>query len=1092
MKNKKSNRLISMKRCINNALFIRHLAVLLFLSYVNLAVADNYAQQTKLSFSYENISLKKFFKEIEKQSEFYFMYNNSKIDVKRKVSIHVEQLTIYQILDKVLRNADINYEIINKQIVLTPKGKESSENIRQKLIKVTGTVVDDSGASLPGVSVVLKGTTEGTITDLNGEFEIDVPNTESVLIFSFIGYQRQELVVGNQTNFKIVMVESTTDIDEVVVVGYGTSSKKLLTGSIGNIDAKEIQETATYSLEGALQGKSSGVQIIQNSGTPGSQLAVKIRGTASINSGTQPLYIIDGIPMTSGNFAQLGFGGQGIDASADINPNTIESITILKDASAAAIYGARAANGVILITTKKGKAGKSTISYRSYFGFQKIAETLDVMDATEWKDYVNSFNPGFVAGLDPSISTDWQDEVLRIAPMNNNELSFSGGNDKTLLYLSAGYLNQQGIVLGTGYEKFSLRSNIDHKLNEKLSLSFRSGLTYSVNDRVRGDEEIDGVLPNAISLPPVYPVYDALGNYDENGYFSNPVATAKESTTEARTLRNISSLELSWKMMEGLTLRNQWGVDFYNLHERRIEPTTTRLGAESNGLIYEGRSNVSKLTQQLLLNYDKSFGTNQSISTLLGYSFEITQLRFNYISASNFPSVYPEFINSAGNIIEATTSATDEGMNSFFGRIKYNFADKYLLEASLRADGSSKFGTNNRYAFLPAASFAWRIIEESFMKNQSVFSDLKMKVGYGLTGNDQIGNDRYQNLYITGENYYGQPGLAPLQIPNPDLRWETTSNLNVGIDMEFLDGRFGLSAEYYNNLTEDLLMSRPLPGSSGFSSFMTNVGSIENKGFEFTLNTVNFDKEFRWTSSFNISFNQNKVLKLYNDQPIYSDSRGQNAIITGEPLGVFYLYESKGVDPSTGDLVLTDKDNNGVINDNDRMVVGDPNPVFSGGFTNILTYKGFDFRIFFQFIYGNDVYNGSRSYLENNSYGESDNQLTTVLTQWMQPGDITKIPRFGGTYNNRRSTQYLEDGSYLRLKEATLGYNFSQKFLDKVKFISSLRLYVKGQNLLTFTNYRGMDPEVNYDGDGQEFGFGTDFFTFPQPRVLLFGVNIDF
>jgi TonB-linked SusC/RagA family outer membrane protein len=1091
MKNKKSSKLkiFSPRRLL---MVNRIIMAILFLGFINMTVASNYAQKTKLSLSFNNISLKKVFKEIEKQSEFYFMYNNSTIDIKKKVSLHVKEQTIYQILDEVLEGAGIDYDIVNKQIVLTPEAKEKVQDNIIRSIQVGGTVSDESGTTLPGVSVVEKGTQNGTITDLNGQFSINVENAESILLFSFIGYESQEILVGNATDLKITLKEQVTDLDEVVVIGYGVSSKKLLTGSIGNVDAAEIQETATYSLEGALQGKTSGLQIIQNSGTPGSAMAVKIRGTATIFGGSQPLYVIDGVPMTTGDFSQIGYGGQGVDASIDINPSDIESVSVLKDASAAAIYGARATNGVILITTKNGSKGKSKISYRSYFGVQKEWKRLDLMNATQWKSYVNTFDPSFVSSLEPTISTDWQEEVFRVASMMNHELSFTGGTDKTLFYLSGGYLNQEGIILGTGYKKYSVRSNIDHKLTDRLSLTFKNGLTYSINDRVRGDQEIDGVLPNAISMPPIYPVYDELGNYSETGSFKNPVATGNESTTRANTLRNISSFELTYRLIEGLTLKNQWGADFYNMHERRIEPLTTRTGQEKNGMIIEARSNVSKISQQLLATYDKSFG-NHNLQLLAGYSFEIFKDRFSYTHGENFPQVYPEYITSAGNIVEAYTGANDEGINSFFGRVKYNFSDKYLFEVSLRADGSSKFGTNNRYAFLPAGSFAWRVIEESFMKDQTLISDLKIKVGYGLTGNDQIGSNRYQNLYTTGRNYYSLPGLAPLQIPNPDLKWETTKSFNAGLDIEFFKGRLGLSAEYYNNLTTDLLLPRPLPGSSGFNSFTTNVGSIENKGYEFTLNTVNFEGDFSWTSSFNISFNKNKVLELYNDQPIIfdeGDSRASNSIIVGEPIGVFFIYESQGVDPSTGDLVLTDIDGDDVP---DRMVVGNPNPVFTGGFTNIMSYKGFDLRIFMQYSYGNDIYNGTRRYLENNSYGKTDNQLVTVLNQWMQPGDITKIPRFKGIYNDRQSTRYMEDGSYLRLKEITLGYHFSQKALDKMKFISSLRLYLKGQNLLTFTNYSGLDPEVNYAGGTRgEFALGTDFFTFPIPRVLLFGINIDF
>jgi len=1094
MKNKKFTPFKFKLKLPNFSFLIKGIFVFLMLSYGSLSATNNYAQQTKLSINLTNTSLKKALSEIERKSEFYFMYNNSLIDTKQKVNVKAVESSIVDILNQLFKGTDISYELINKQIILYPKAIiKSTLNTPQENIKITGKVYDSNDESLPGVSIVEKGTQNGTLSDANGYFEIEVPSKNTVLVFSFLGFKTQEIAVEEASNpLLIKMIEFNMSIDEVIVVGYGVSSKKLLTGSVENINSEELQETASYSLEGALNGKASGIQILQNSGTPGSAIGIKIRGTASIYSGTQPLYVIDGVPMTTGNYSQIGFGGQGIDASMDINPNNIESITILKDASASAIYGARAANGVILITTKKGKAGKSAISFRSYYGFQKEWKRLDLMDATQWKEYVSTFNPSFVTNLTTNYNTNWQEEVFEVAPMSNNELSFSGGNDKTLFYISAGYLNQEGILIGTGYKKFSLQTNVEHKLNDKLSLSFRNSLTNSSNDRVRGDEEIDGVLPNAISLPPIYPVYDELGNYSENGYFSNPVATALESTTEALTVRNMSSLEFTYKIAEGLTLRNQWGLDYYNLHERRIEPTTTRLGAQSNGMIIEGRSNVSKTSQQLLLNYDKKIGDIHNFEFLLGYSFEIIKKRYSYIYATNFPSVYPEYINSAGNIEQAETDAIDEGIISYFGRVKYNLADKYLLEFSLRADGSSKFGSNNRYAMLPAVSVAWRVIEESFMANQRIFSDLKMKVGYGLTGNDQIGNNRYQNLYITGVNYNSLPGLAPKQIPNPDLKWETTSNFNYGIDLEFLKGKIGISAEYYYNLTTDLLLPRPLPGSSGFTTYMTNVGSIENKGYEFTVNTTNIDKELKWTSSFNISFNKNKVLELYNDQPIYSTSRGNNAIIAGQPLGVFYMYESKGVDPSTGDLVLTDFNNDNLINANDQFVVGDPNPLFTGGLTNSISYKGFDFRLFVQFSYGNDIYNGTRQYLENNAYGESDNQLATVLTQWRNVGDITQIPRFGGTYNNRKSTRYMEDGSYLRLKEATLGYNFPQALLDKLKGISNIKVYVKGQNLFTLTQYQGLDPEVNYDGQGFEFGMGTDFFTFPHPRVILFGANIDF
>lgn len=1074
----------------NNLPILRKIGALTLVLLMAISVrADISAQNKIIDIDAQNTSLRQVLKKIEKKTNYFFIYNETLINVNQKVTVKGKHISVNQLMDEIKSQTNIDYIINQHKIILTPK---LNQQTTAQAFTVSGKVTDMQNNPMVGVTVGVKNQSLGAMTDLSGYYKLELPSGNETLVFSFIGYAPKEIQVNNRATINVQLEEQGVDLESVIVVGYSTSSKKLITGSVTDVNSEELNKIASYSLEGALSGKASGVQIMQNSGTPGSSVAVKIRGTASIYSGTQPLYVIDGVPMTTGNYSQIGYGGQGIDASTDINPNNIESITILKDASATAIYGARGANGVILITTKSGSADKTTISYRSYYGMQKEWKRLDLMNADQWKQYANTFNPTFVENLEGNVNTDWQNEVFRLAPMSNNELSLSTGNEKTQLYLSTGYLNQQGIIIGTGYEKYDVRANIDHKITNKLSLSFRNGFSYSINNRVRGDEEIDGVLPNAISMPPIYAVRDNLGNYAENGYFSNPVATANESTTRANTQRNISSLELKYSFGNGITLRNQWGADFYNLHERRIEPLTTRAGQETNGMIIEGRSNVQKITQQLLLDYNVEINSNNSLSTLLGYSFEISKQRYSYIYATNFPSVYPEYITSAGTINEASTDAVDEGMNSFFGRLKYNNSDKYIVEFSLRADGSSKFGTNNRYAVLPAGSFAWRLIEEKFMKNQSFFSDMKLKLGYGLTGNDQIGSNRYQNLYTTGRNYYNNPGLAPMQIPNPDLRWETSTNYNIGLDMAMFNDRLSVSAEYYYNLTDDLLLPRPLPGSSGFSSFTTNVGSIENKGIELAFSTLNLDGKLKWTSDFNIAFNQNKVLKLYNDQAIYGSSRGENAIIPGQPLGVFYMYESQGVDPSTGELVLTDLDGNGIFDDADKMVVGDPNPLFTGGFTNSLSFANFEFRVFATFSYGNDIYNGTRRYLENNAYGVSDNQLVTVLNQWQNPGDVTDIPRFGGLYNNRNSTQYLEDGSFLRIKELSLTYRLPQKALDKIKVVSNMSLYIKAQNLFTFTKYRGLDPEVNYDGEGYEFGLGTDFFTFPHPRLFLTGISIDF
>jgi TonB-linked SusC/RagA family outer membrane protein len=696
-----------------------------------------------------------------------------------------------------------------------------------------------------------------------------------------------------------------------------------------------------------------------------------------------------------------------------------------------------------------------------------------------------------VEGLDPSIDTDWQEEVFRVAPLSNYELSASGGNQDTRMYVSGSYFSQDGIVIGSGYQKFSGRINLDHQLGRRLSLSARIGTNYGINNRIVGDQTINGVLPNAISKPPVYAVKDDLGNYLEEGFWDNPVAIGNEVTNEARSFRNLSSVELKYNITDNLVLNHQWGFDFYQLHEERYEPTTVDRGAESNGIAVDARSEVMKITQNTTLNYNKTFGDHK-FNLLLGYSFERFRDRYNDIRGVNFPNDNLRYLVSAGTIEDASSNARNEGTQSFFGRLIYNYRNRILSDFSLRQDGSTKFGENNKYALFPALSLAWRASEEAFLQNASWLDELKLKLSYGLTGNDNIGDFRYMNLYSSGYNYMGQPGIIPSQIPNPDLKWETTSNFNAGVDLSVLNTRVNLSVEYYYNLTTDLLLPRPIPGSSGFSSVWANVGSLYNRGVELLINTVNVEGAFRWTTDLNLSFNRNQVLELYNDQPFTDEGRGNNAVIVNEPVGVFYMYQSLGVDPSTGDLLFADLNGNGEVDDGDRTIVGDPNPDLTGGFANEFTYKGIDLRIFFQFSYGNDIFNGTRQYAEAMKFGTSDNQLITIKDRWREPGDITYVPRHDGTYNLFPiSSHYIEDGSYLRLKELTLGYNFPVGLLGKTGFITRARIYFRGQNLLTFTNYSGMDPEVNYGGPGN-ISQGTDFFTFPQPRTYMFGINLSF
>jgi TonB-linked SusC/RagA family outer membrane protein len=931
---------------------------------------------------------------------------------------------------------------------------------------------------IPGVTVVIKGTSKGTVTDVNGSFSLDAPSG-GVLVFSFVGMQKQEVPINGKRQIFIEMSEEKIDLGEVVVMGYNTSSKKLITGSFGLVDQEEIKAIPLRTIDGVLQGKAAGMTINQNSGTPGGQNSIKIRGGSSINATNQPLIVIDGVPALTGSFGQIGYSGQEIGALSDINPNDIEQVTILKDASATAIYGARASNGVILITTKKGNLQKTSINLNTSYGWQTLPKERlpELMNAQQWNEYKGTD----VQGID----TDWMSEILQVAPTSNTELSVSSGNDKTRLFVSGSYYNQEGTVKGTDYNRYSGRLNVDHQLYRGLSIGGSISMTYSKNDRVEGDQTLFGPLPNALSIPAIYPVYNEDGTYNEQGPYANPVAISNETVNIAYTNRNNGNVFLEYKFLDGFTFTTKWGADIYNLREHEYDPITTRQGAKYNGLGIEGTSYVSNLVSSNVLQYLTTLYEKHNIEALFGYSFEKYARRTTYIEAIDFPNENLQYITSAGTIRAASASSLDRGLNSFFGQFKYNYKYKYIVTLTARADGSSKFGENNQYGYFPAASFAWRLNEEEFMKQFNWLSELKVRASFGLTGNDGIPDFASLGLYGGGFNYGGNSGIAPTQLPNPDLKWETTAQTGFGLDIAVIDSRISLNADVYFNKTRDLLLERPLPPSTGYSTIFANIGNLENKGFELVLNSENIRGAFTWNTSFNFAANRNKITKLYDGQPIADLGRGSNWVIEGEPIGIFMGYNCLGVDPTTGDLVYEDVNKDGTITADDLKKTGDPNPDFTTGMTNTFSYKGFDLSIFLQAVYGNDVFNGTRIYLES-GIGE-DNQTTTMLRRWMKPGDVTDVPRAG---DGAISSRFIENGSFLRIKNISIGYSFPKTLLRKTG-IKTARIYVSGQNLFTRTTYSGMDPEVNYFGNDNII-LGTDFFTYPQSRTIMAGLNIGF
>lgn len=1058
-------------------------------------------EDTYISLELNNSRLTKAFSEIEKRTEFNFTYDKLFVNRNQRLTASFQNASVGNILRFISEEAALQFKIINNNIhVITQETNVAPavEKVVEPILEVaiSGRVTDENGEGLPGVNIIIEGTAIGTVTDASGSFRMNVPSTQSVLQFSFIGYLTQQVTVGNRSEINVTMTPDVKALNEVVVVGYGTEQKALLTGSVGLVKSDQIKDLPVPSIDGALQGQVAGVQISQNSGTPGGGMSVRIRGISSIGSTNQPLYVVDGIPVTTGDFAQVGYEGQGINALTDLNPNDIASISVLKDASAASIYGARGTNGIVLITTKRGSNAKSTVNFNAYYGVQQVWKKLDMLNAKQWMEYRNDLNPGSFtqAQIDnPPINTNWQDVIFRTAPMANYELSTSGGNNKTKFFISGNYFDQDGTLIGTGYKRGNGRINVDHQVSDKFMLGTSIGLTYSKTNRVEGDQTLHGPLPNGISTPAIFPVYNEDGTYNQAGPYSNAVSIANEAINENFTFRTLGNIYGEYTILPGLTATSKWGVDFYNLREHAYESTKTVQGAKYNGLGFETYTNVLNFVSNNTLRYQKSFGKH-NMEVMTGYSFEKRANRSSFIRGQDFADVNLQYLNSASTIVSASSSGLDEGLRSYFGRANYNFDNKYIVSLSGRVDASTRFGPNNRTGFFPAASAAWRLSEEDFIKNIPTISQLKVRMSYGITGNNDISPFLYAPLYSVGDSYGGQPGISPSSIPNPDLKWESTSQFDAGLDFGVMNDRLVITGDYYYKRTKDLLLSRPLPSSLGFSSITQNVGEVENKGVELTFQTQNIiSGPLRWTSQLNLSANRNKVLKLYQNQPIDNLGRGSSRVEVGQPIGIFYSYRSLGVDPSTGDIVFADTDGDGEITTADRTKVGNPNPTFIGGFTNNLTYKGFDVSLFFQFSYGNDVFNGSRLFLESLQGG--DNQIEAVTRRWRNPGDITDIPRattdpVKATENKRISSRFIEDGSYMRLKNLTIGYTLNSNLVRKLS-MTSLRVYFSGQNLWTLTNFTGLDPEVNYRGNDNDV-IGTDFFTYPQARAFTFGINLKF
>ncbi|MDJ1506797.1 TonB-dependent receptor [Xanthocytophaga agilis] len=991
---------------------------------------------------------------------------------------------------------------------------------------VTGKVISETDrAAIPGINVVLKNSTTGTTTDGNGRYSIQIPE-DGVLVFSGIGFQSIEITAGNKGIIDVTLPADVKSLNEVVVVGYGTQKKSDLTGSITSISEAEFKKTPVVSLDNGLKGRAAGVQVTSTSFQPGGATSIRVRGSNSVNTGSEPLYVIDGFPVYNDNNSTGGGAtvGPRLNALALINPNDIVSIEILKDASATAIYGARGANGVVLITTKKGQQGDMKIDVNAYYGVQHVSKTLPLLNATEYARLVNDANGSQIFTEEQIASfgkgTDWQKEIFRSAPVQNYQISASGGDAKNKYALSLNYFDQDGIIINSNFKRYSARFNFEKQASSKFSIG--TNLTASnVNSNqaltsTGGGEGTQGVVVSALDFNPILKVYNTEGSYvlenDRGIPIGNPVATARELTNKSLSTRLLGNIFANYQILKGLTFRTSLGTDIIITEEKYYAPRTILAGYTLQGLGRVSNANSYSWLNENTLTYTQSFDQH-AFTVLAGFTAQKYRRTISTSSASGFVNDLLKADNlGSGAIINApVTNVSDWGLLSYIGRVNYAFRDKYLLTLTGRVDGSSKFGTNNKYGFFPSGSIAWKLSQEEFIKNISFIDELKLRLSYGKIGNQEINS--YQSLAgLTGASYIiGDKvvkGFTPGNIPNGDLKWETTTQTDIGLDLGVFQGRVNLTLDAYYKKTTDMLLNINVPWSTGFSTALQNIGSVENKGIELGIQTVLLDKGVRWNANFNIAFNRNKVLDLGPVSQIltgeingYLKISDPIVIQPGQPIGAFYGYVSDGIfqtgddiassaqkNAVPGDRKYKDVKNDNILNAQDRVFLGSSQPKFFGGFSTDIAYKGIELAASFNFVYGNKILNSTRADLDLPT-GQK-NSSARVKDRWTPTNPSNEIPRASLNRSFLFSDAQLEDGSFLRLGTLTLAYNLPGSWLKHAR-IGSAKLYVSGQNLFVLTHYTGYDPEVNQSGQNNILR-GIDSDAYPNTRSYMVGVNFSF
>jgi len=1130
--------------------------LLFFLTLMQVTATSLYSQTQKVNLTFQNKTLQEVFTVIEQNSDCSFFYKNELLKGTKLKTGHYEDAMISEILNDVLKDENLTYTLKGKLIMIVPKDEAeygANTGVQQKT--VSGKVTDSSGIPLPGVTVVVKGTTNGIITDVDGKYTLNKVQENATLVFSFVGMKTQEIAVDGNGTIDVEMSEETVGLDEVVAIGYGTVKKSNLTSSISKVTSEAIKDRPIMLLGEAFQGQLAGVRSqSSNGGMPGDELTIRIRGMNTINGDSNPLYVIDGVPRTNMN---------------DINPNDIASIQVLKDASATSIYGAKGGNGVVLIETKQGK-GTPSVTFDAYYGISQTEKKLDLMNGYQWIAW-NMFRRNLShlrAGgsmSDPMSSrsasnqipdsweswnsfTDWQDAVFQTAPIQNYQVSASAASDIGSIYFSAGYMDQDGIIKYSYYDRKNIRLNATMNVNKKLKVGVNlaaassdrngGGLDTSSGSNGNGKE---AALHHALMVTPLMQLDEGTRDWgfpaNVGSTYPNPVEQLKETTDNTKYTRVATSIWGEYNILKKLVFKTQYSYNYDGYTYEFYQPGNVTY---NNGNVTIGNSSATTTgdwTIQNTLSYDNSFG-DHAINLLLGQSAEKQKYYNIYASASGWPYESVKTLNVATTPTSATTNRTTYSNASFFGRANYEYKDKYLVTASIRRDGSSRFGSNSKWGYFPSLSVGWKINEESFMKGINWISLLKLRAAWGTSGNDRIGDYAYMALLGTYNTSWGNQvvsGVAPSRIANDDLQWESTRTLDFGIDFSAVKNRIQVNFDYYKNKTKDLLFSVPIPYTTGFSSYTTNVGSLENRGWEVDITSYNIKGKFNWSTNLNLSRNRNKVLDM-GDIDQFTSSSWDAYFITkvGGPVSQFYCYQTDGVLTSSdfdsdgnalvpilsgqeeGNAKYVDQpdengEKDGQINSNDYVPCGNNLPDLIYGLTNRFSWRNFDLSILIQGQYGGEVlFMGSRQY-DNGTYG------INVFNRWLRcyKPDYEKIYGEGenpipteyieahgidfswdgktnnpvGT-NNNNDDRRIYDASYLRIKNITFGYTMPKELLRNTVF-NSIRCYISLDNLKTFDDYPGYTPETNSFGN-ETTTMGVDYATYPLSRRCVFGVNLVF